>query len=67
MEKILLRFDEVMEMLNISKNEIFQLLKDGKLRAYNATGEPGRGSRLLASSVYQLVETEALSPERWKE
>jgi len=68
MEKALLRFDEVMEILNVtSKETIYNYLREGKLKAWNATGNPDRGTRILASSVNRLVEEGAMSAEKWIE
>jgi hypothetical protein len=68
MEKALLRFDEVMAILNVnSKDTIYNYLRDGKLKAWNPSGRPGRGTKILASSVYQLVDEGSIPTETWIE
>ena len=66
-KRMLLRFDEVREMLGgCSRDHIYDLLRDGKIQAQNPTGRPGtRGTRILASSVEVYLEQTTIKAGDW--
>jgi len=68
-DKELLRFDEVMKILNVkSRDPIYNLLRDGKLLAHHPAGAPGtKGVRILTSSLKRFLEEGVVPPEKWTE
>jgi hypothetical protein len=65
--KKLLRFDEVQTMLGCCKQHVYNLLKDGKLRAHNPSSSPGRnGTKILADSVDEYLRDGEIPPEKWQ-
>lgn len=68
MKRRLLRFDEVREILGCSRDHIYDLLADGRIRAHNPNGKPGtRGTKILADSVDNYLEAGAIPAEKWSE
>lgn len=66
MRRALLRFDEVTEILNCSRDHVYDLLRDGKIHAQNPTGLPNRrGTRIVAASVTAYIERTTIKTEEW--
>lgn len=66
MKRALLRIDEAAEMLACSRDHIYDLLRDGKLRAHNPNGRPGsRGTKIIAESVTIYVATGTIHADEW--
>ena len=66
--KLLLRFDEVCVLLGCKKDHVYDLLRDGKLRAHNPTGRPGtRGTKIITSSLEAYLTAGEIPPEKWTE
>lgn len=68
-KKSLLRFDEVMGILGYrSRDPIYNLLRDGKIKAHNPNGTPGSsGTRIITSSIVTYLEKGTIATERWTE
>jgi excisionase family DNA binding protein len=64
--KLLLRIDEVRVMLGCSRDHVYDLLRDGRLRAHNPNGRPGtRGTRIIAASVTEYVTNGTIHADEW--
>jgi len=64
--KALYRIDEVMEILSCSRNTVFNLLVDGKLKAHN--DKPGKsGIRIISKSVDEYLERYELPLDYFKD
>ena len=62
MKPVLYRVDQVMEILNVSRGTVFNLLAEGKLIGHN--DKPGRnGIRVTVKSVEDYIERYTLSRE----
>jgi excisionase family DNA binding protein len=67
-KRALYRIEEVKEILGCSKDHVYDLLRDGKLRAHNPSGKPGtRGTKILAASVDGYLKSGAIPAEKWNE
>ena len=68
-KKRFLNFKEVMEVLEYkSKDPIYRLLEDNKLKAFNPNGSPGdNGTRIITTSVIDLLNTGVIPAEKWVE
>jgi len=54
-------------MLGCCKQHVYNLLKDGKLRAHNPSSSPGRnGTKILADSVDEYLRDGEIPPEKWQ-
>lgn len=68
MQKALLRFDEVTNILGCSRGHVYDLLRDGKLKAHNPNGRPGsRGTKIVAASVESYLQHGEISADQWNE
>ena len=67
--KRFLNFKEAMDVLEYkSKDPIYRLLEDGKLKAFNPNGEPGdNGTRIITASVVDLLAKGIIPAEKWIE
>ncbi len=62
----LLRFDEVREMLGCSRSHVYDLLAEGRIKAHNPSGVPGkRGTKILAESVDSYLSSGEIAQEEW--
>lgn len=67
-KKALLRFAEVQEILSCSRDHVYDLLRDGKIKAHNPTGKPGtRGTKIHAASVGEYLEAGTIPQGKWTE
>lgn len=66
-KKMLLRFDEVMIILDCSKDTIYRLLREKKLRAHAPDGRPAKNrTKILASSVDEYLQNGVIPANQWK-
>lgn len=67
--KRFLNFKETMEILEYnSKNTIYRLLEEGKLKAFNPNGEgKDNGTRIITISVIELLDKGIIPAEKWLE
>lgn len=66
-KKMLLRFDEVMIILDCSKDTIYRLLREKKLTAHAPDGRPAKNrTKILAASVEKYLQAGEIPANKWK-
>lgn len=66
-KKMLLRFDEVMIILDCSRDTIYRLLREKKLTAHAPDGKPAKNrTKILAASVDRYLQEGVIAANQWK-
>jgi len=67
-DRTFFNFQEVREITELGKDAIYDLLADKRLVAHNPRQRPGgRGTRILACSVWEYLRSGVIPAERYSE
>lgn len=66
-EKRLLRIEEVMKMIPYSENKIYELIRNGRLKAACPNGPGKKPVFVLRESVEEYIEEIIVNPDDWKD
>lgn len=66
-KKMLLRFEEVQEILNCSRDTIYRLLREKRLIAHAPDGKPAKNrTKILTSSVEKYLQDGEIAAKVFK-
>lgn len=66
--KVFFNFQETMEITGLRKDALYDLLEAGRLLAHNPTKAPsGRGTRIIACSVWDYIRNGVIPPDKFSE
>lgn len=66
-DKLLYNPEEVGKLLSLSKQKIYDLVRDGELEAHCANGKGYKPMKIVGSSISEYVERHKVPAEDWLE
>lgn len=66
-EKRLLRIEEVMQIIPYSKSKIYELIRNGRLKAACPNGPGKKPIFVIKESIEKYIEEITVDPDDWKD